>query len=364
MAFIDKFLNKEKTSQMSLTSPREVFNNILRQTSGSTAVRELKYDIFYQTFAFKGVVEGVGTSTLVANVAQAIAQLGLTVLVIDTSMLSPVQDILLNTSANTELDNTTDEKLDWFDMPYTKKSVLHLSKLNGNISVLSFKGKKHTVIDMLSTTDSSSLVDIALTQLHNKFDIILIDLSHELTSVATACMQQAQQVIQVWNDSPIVLGNLENFITNSVTLSCPLDKMRHVVFSKISKDIMGNMDEVVKQYRLKNIARNYISEEVALQVAAGKSLWTVASSDKMIEAYNDCVIDVVCHILNIKKDDEPKGTITSNDITDGKVEGTLTKKLKDKAEEEDVSGIEILTEIPESDSSNSLKEITGNKNDG
>lgn len=363
MAFLDKFINKEKTSQMSITSPKEVLNEILRQASGSTAVRDLKYDIFYQIFAFKGVVEGIGTSTLVANVAQAIAQTGLTVLVIDTSMLSPVQDILLNTSVNSEVDNTTDERLDWFDMPYTKKSVLHISKLNGNISVLSFKGKKHTVIDMLSTTDSISLVDIALTQLHNKFDIILIDMTHELTSVATACLQQAQQVIQVWNDSPTALGNLEGFITNSVTLSCPLDKMRHVVFSKMSKDIIGNLDEVIKQYRLKSIAKNYVSEEVALQLVAGKSLWTLPSSDNMIKVYNDCVADIVCHILNIRSDDEPKGTITSNDITDGKVDGTLTKKMREEAEES-AGGIEILAEIPEPDGSNSLKEITGNKNDG
>ena len=53
--------------------------------------------MFYQIFAFKGVADGVGTSTLVANVALALADLGLTVLVMDTSMLHPVQDILLKT---------------------------------------------------------------------------------------------------------------------------------------------------------------------------------------------------------------------------------------------------------------------------
>lgn len=360
MAFFEKFINKDKTSQMSITSPREVLNNVLKQTSGSASIRELKYDIFYQIFAFKGIAEGIGTSTLVANTALAIAQLGLTVLVIDTSILNPVQDILLNTSMNSELNNTTEEKLDWFDMPYTKKSVLHISKLNGSISVLSFKGKKHTVVDMLSTTDSSTLVDIALTQLHNKFDIILIDMTHELTSIATACLQQAQQVIQVWNDSPSVLGNLENFVTNSVTLSCPLDKMRHVVYSKLSKEVIGNLDSVLQQYRLINIAKNYVSEEIALQLVTGKTLWNLASTDEMVIDYNNCIVDICCHILNISNEDEPKGTITSNDIMEGKVDGTLTKKMRD--EQEAMEGIEILTEIPEAE--NSLKEITGNKNDG
>jgi hypothetical protein len=36
------------------------------------------------------------------------------------------------------------------------------------------------------------------------------------------------------------------------------------------------------------------------------------------------------HILNVSLDEnEPKGTITSNDIMDGKVEGTYHKELKD-----------------------------------
>ena len=35
-----------------------------------------------------------------------------------------------------------------------------------------------------------------------------------------------------------VLANLENFISNSITISCPLDKMRSVVYSRIVKDAL------------------------------------------------------------------------------------------------------------------------------
>lgn len=350
MSLLDKFIDKEKAAKATIKDPRELFNNILRQTSGSAFTRELKYNIFYTTIAFRGIVDGVGTSTLVANTALALAKLGLTVCVIDTSVLAPVQDVLLKTNESVDTEDDGQEHLDWFDMPYTRKSVLHISGLNKNISVLSFKGKKHGVIDMLSTNDSATLVDIALTELHNKFDLILIDCCHELTDVNTACIQQAQQVIQVWNDTPVVMASLENFITNSIVLSCPLDKMRNVVYSRIVKDAIGNMDSVLAQYRFKCIARNYFSKELAMLIVTGKTLWQAESTDEDVIAYTESIIAITCHILNIRDDDEEetRGAVTSNDIMEGKVEGTLHKALKDANEEFEKEHPEVTIQRPSS----------------
>ena len=330
MRFFDKFLDSEKTAKVTIKDPKKVFEEVLRQTSGSSYTRDIKYNIYYQIIAFYGVVDGIGTSTLVANTALAIAETGLTVCVIDTSMLAPSQDVLLNTeTAELEEDGQT-EHLDWFDLPYTKKSPLHISKYSKNISVLSFKGKRRTVVDFLSTNDNSTLVDIALATLHSKFDIILIDCCHEMSAVNTACLQQAQQVIQVWNDSPSVVANLEGYITNAITLSCPLDKMRYVVANRMSKDAMGSLNELAKQYRCKILATNYLSEELYLNNVIGKKLFRCESTDELVAKYTECIIIIVCHILNIDLDSEskPKGTITSNDIMEGKVDGTYHKELK------------------------------------
>lgn len=331
MGFFDKFLDSEKTAKVTIKDPKKVFEEVLRQTSGSSYTRDIKYNIYYQIIAFYGVVDGIGTSTLVANTALAIAETGLTVCVIDTSMLAPSQDVLLNTeTAELEEDGQT-EHLDWFDLPYTKKSPLHISKYSKNISVLSFKGKRRTVVDFLSTNDNSTLVDIALATLHSKFDIILIDCCHEMSAVNTACLQQAQQVIQVWNDSPSVVANLEGYITNAITLSCPLDKMRYVVANRMSKDAMGSLNELAKQYRCKILATNYLSEELYLNNVIGKKLFRCESTDELVAKYTECIIIIVCHILNIDLDGEskPKGTITSNDIMEGKVDGTYHKELKE-----------------------------------
>lgn len=338
MGFFSK-LDNDKVKNIKLGDPRAIYNSILKGASGANVVRDLKYNIFYQIFAFKGIVEGVGTSTLVANTAIAIADLGLSVLVIDTSILNPVQDTLLKTKLE---DKDADKIKDWFDLPYTKFSVLHQSSINNKISVLSFYNR--TVIDALSTNDNNTLVDLALTEFHTKFDIILIDCCHELTSVNTASLQMSQQVIQVWNDTPTVLSCLDNFITNCVTLSCPMDKMRNVVYSKINREAMGSMDNLLKQYRFKKLTSFINSEACSLVLTIDKVLWQYASSNKDIEAYTNSIIDVVALILNIQElNNKSRGTITSNDIMEGKVDGTVTKKMLDK--DPDIEIVQVDEEV-------------------
>lgn len=342
------FGDNKKLSEMTIKNPREAFKDILKTTSGASITRELPYDIFYQVVAFRGVVDGLGTSTIVANTALAIAETNLTVCVIDTSILQPVQDILLHTNVE---DINEKDRLDWFDMPYTKKSPLHVSRLNGNISVLSFAGKKRGVVDILSTNDATQLVDIALAELHNKFDVILIDSCHEMTSVNIAAIQQAQHIIQVWGDTPQVTRNIDNFITNCVTLSIPLDKMRYVITNKVTPDLIGaNSDEIINQYRLKKLASMRCSNKIQYITAMGKQLWQLESTEPEVAEFTDMIIEVACHILNVKRGDEAKGSFTANDVDEGKVKGTL--RYKNKQKENDMPP--IIRSLEEADNSLNL----------
>lgn len=319
--------DKEKTSSITVKSPREIFTDMLKVTSGVRYARNTEFDIFYQIVAFKGIQDGVGTSTIVANTALAIAKLGLTVCVIDSSVLNPVQDVLLKTNwKDVEMKN----RKDWFDIMYTDDSVLHQSKLSGNISVLSFKGKKRDITDLMGTQDTDLLVETALSILHNKFDIILIDCCQETTQINAACIQQAQKVIQVWSDTPHIISNIDMWITNNVILSCPLDKMRYVIISKFVNDIHCDFKGMLSQYRFTQLASCCLSVDIARVNAIGKELWGYASDNEDIIEFNNCIIDVVCHLLNIEDSkDEHRGTFTSNDIDEGKVEGTLHKKMID-----------------------------------
>lgn len=337
--------DKDKTSNLTVKSPRDIFTDILKVTSGSKYSRDIGFDIFYQVVAFKGITDGVGTSTIVANTAIALSKVGLSVCVIDSSVLNPVQDVLLKTNWR---DVDPKNRKDWFDIMYTEESVLHQSKISTNISVLSFKGKKRDITDIMGTKDSDLLVETALSVLHNKFDIILIDCCQETTQINAGCIQQAQKVIQVWSDTPHIISNIDMWVTNNVILSCPLDKMRYVVISKFVNDIHCDFLGMLSQYRFTQLASCCLSIDIARVNAIGKELWGYPSDSKDIIEFNNCIVDIVCHLLNIGVDEElPTGTFTSNDIVDGKVSGTLHEKLLKK----DENNAEIYTTLEDSDKS-------------
>lgn len=328
MGFFDKFLSKEKTQDITVKSPYEIFTDMLKVTSGSDYSRDIKYDIFYRIIAFKGVCDGVGVSTLVSNVAVVLAELGLTVCVIDSSILTPAQDVLLKTNWQ---EKEMKHRLDWFDMMFTNNSVLNQSKRNKNISVLSFKGKDRDITDMVGTKDNEELVTTAIVELENKFDVILIDCCQEATRINTACLQQAKKVIQVWSDSPHIISNIQQSITNNIIMSCPLDKMRYVVLSKYVGDIQGvDFESILKKHKLVKLGGCKLSMDVARANAMGKCIWNYTSDSADITEFNECVISIVKHLLNILDENDAKGTITSNDISDGNVEGTLTKKYVER----------------------------------
>lgn len=300
--------NKEKFSQARIGDPRKLFTNLLNDLSGETAKRELKYHILYNIFAFRGICDGLGTSTIVANTALAVAELGLTVCVVDTSILNPVQDIYLGT------DREADAK-DWFDMPYASDGYLHQSKFHKNISVLSFANRDRIILDAIGIKDSSSLVSLMVTTLLSKFDIILIDCCSELTEINTACLQQAHRVFQIWNDSYAVLSNLDRFITNNTILTCPLDKMRDVILSK--KDALsygGKIDDLLEKFKLNLVGFSNLSLEIASIMNQGKLPFDAATRDKDVEIFSTCILAIVNKICRIDDVDTKKETVTSEDL--------------------------------------------------
>lgn len=339
------FDGKSKMSNVVIKTPRDIFIDLLKTSSGTAFTRDVKFDIFYQIIAFQGAVDGVGCSTIVANTALALARLGLNVCVIDTSFRAPCQDILLKTNfRNVE----KKDRVDWMDMYRSSKNVLNISKLDSKIGVLSFQDR--TVIDLLSSNDNTEMVTLALEQLHSKFDMILIDVSQEPSAVATACLQECHKLIQIWSDAPHVLDNVKPYVINNTILSVPMDKMRNVVTSKTVDDIPVDWDSIMKQYGFNHLAHVGLSLDIARIIATGEQPFNYPSKSEDVQEFNDCIADIVCNLLNITTDEEkdkPKGTISSNDIADGKVEGTLTKKLKERDEELP----EIYTTLEEADDS-------------
>lgn len=320
-------VKKEEIENIAVKTPKDLFIDGLKSASGSAYSRKIDYNIFYKIVAFQGVKDGVGCSTIVANTAFALAKLGITVCVVDTSILSPCQNVLLNTDYKKDRDKT-DGAVDWFDIFNSTRNVVTVSKYDSKIGVLAFNDR--TIIDLLSSSDNSDMVECALTQLNTKYDIILVDVCHEQTAIATSCMQQAHKVIQVWSDSIHLLDNSRHNLKNNMILSVPLDKMLDVITSMTVDDIPTNWDEVLKPYKLRRVAHVGMSKDIARLNARGKMIFDYASSSEDVQEFNDCIADIVCILLNISNDNRTYGKLTVEQITNGEVEGTVSKKFSDR----------------------------------
>ena len=310
-----------KLRDLTLKSPRDILLAGLHTASGRGRIRDKKFDVFYQIIGFQGVVDGLGCSTIVANTALALAHLGLTVCVVDTSMLSPSQDYLLKTN---RVNGTSSDKLvDWFSMPISSKTAVAISSINKDVGVLSFKGR--TIIDMLSGSDDESLVDFAIHELKRKYDVILFDICKETTQVVAGAIHSCQKIIQVWGDSPHELRSVESFLKNNLTLCCPMDKMKNVITSKTVDDIKTPWGTLMKRYGFNHIGHVGLSDDIARVNVIGKPLFNYTSSSEAIQEFNDCIGDIVCHLLGIDIEGNPTGSITTEDIMTGNVDSTLNK---------------------------------------
>lgn len=316
--------------EYSPTNPTDILTNIFRTMSGDTLSRTLRYNIFYKIVAFKGVKDGLGCSTIVANTALALAKAGINVCVVDTSILNPCQNDLLHTNY---MDINERKQEDWFTLGHTEKTVLNQSRLNSRISVLAFKNR--TIVDLASTLDSDALVSLAYSQLATKFDIILVDVCAETSNICMASMQYAHKIIQVWSNAPHVMKNVDEFIKNTSIMSIPLNKMRYVITSMTVDDISMDWKNVLNQYKFKHLAHVGMSLEIARILATGKMMYEFASNSKDVQEFNECILDIVAHLVLPTKDiKEVKMTDLDNmGISDGRLSGVFLREHADTSKD-------------------------------
>lgn len=359
-ANIENKLQNSRFRDMHLKSAGEIMVDIYKSTSGTSEVRKNNFNIFYNIIAFKGVKDGVGVSTLVANTAYALAKEGLTVCVIDTSIKAPSQDYLLKTDYKK---NKGGKVYDWFDLPFTRESVVNKSKVHGNITVLSFTNR--TIVDLASLNDNATLVDIAIEKLQNKYDIILIDVCDEPSAVANACMLRAGRIFQVWGGgSQPEINAINNFVTSQLACCIPLDKMKFVITSNTVDDVTTEWETLLKKYKFKHIAHVGKSIDIARMIATEKMVYGEVTTNEDIQEFTECIKDICEKILGVKfnedgtiQESKVRGNLTVEQISNGEVEGTLTAKLEKR--EKEVT--EFESNLINNDTQTALAEMSGKK---
>lgn len=324
------------TGKGGFVKPTDVLEKLMQTASGAEIERTARYSIFHQIVGFKGVKDGVGCSTIVANTALALARLGVSVCVVDTSIMYPSQDILLKTNYQDKINNDKEnEILDWFAMGITQESVLNTSTINRKVSVLSFQNR--TLTDLLGMRDSADLVHLAFAQLTTRFDVILVDLSGEPSKIAMTAMQLSQKVLQVWNNDETVLRSVERFLTNNAIMTCSKDKMRYVIINMDHRDVPTNWGDLLKKYDLRELTRCPRSMEISRMCVAGTTLFNAATTNYDVQLFNDSIMAIVCHILDIDPETGKRREYSVDSIIEGRNSEELQEKYKQAADYPELS---------------------------
>lgn len=298
---------------------------ILQGVSGATETPKVKYKIFNKIIGFKGVVDGVGCSSVVASIAIELANRGLNVCVVDTSILYPAQRHYLKTS------ELVGKKKDWFDLGFNEDNtgIFKYSRF-GNIAVLGFEGRD--INTFVSNYDKEVVVKSAFNVLEPLYDILLVDICSEVTNITTACGIYCHEVYQVCSDEMVCLANFDQHIKNMSMRCCNGGKMRNVILNKCIVNDESKWGELLKKYNFEAVATIPFSLEYYQKQCLGIPLYKIINVDEDVDEMRVELAKVCDRILNIKKEVAKEPT-------------RKEKKPKKIKQEQDGEGVEVLDGI-------------------
>ena len=266
-----------------------LLSNLLGTLSGNNNLKVSEQLLFDKVIGFKSIVPGCGASTVLQNVAIALSEnTKFNICVLDTNFLYPVQYPLLST---VELKDKDPDVLDFSgDL---SKIVRNTSYSNINVAQL----ENRSIIDMLSGKDTEAGITKLIANLKSYFDIILIDLSYELTNTCIYSAIKCNKIIQVADTSLKCLYYIKKSINTMVTLGVPLAKCNKVVLNKELQNVVLGVDTALSEAGLDIIARIPLSMDIAIYCASGKRIYGAMSKEKGISAFNIAVDSILNTII-------------------------------------------------------------------
>lgn len=299
-------------------------SKLLGELSGSAGLKVSEQLLFDKVIGFKGLVPGCGTSTIVQNVAVALSETtNLDICVLDTNFLYPTQYPLLV--------NTDDEKRKDFLNYAGDLSTITVPTNCRNTYLISLNDRG--IVDMLSSKDSEDVLDKVIGALKTSFDVILIDLSYELTNINTHAAIKCNRIINVADQSIKLTYNLRKSLNTMATLAIPMAKANRVIINKVLPDVVTNTKSVFEQADMKVLGEIPFSMEIAKAGVSGKKIWTTFSSNYDIAKFSDVIDTLIDEV--IQKTPLNGKYFTKADVLD---------ETKDKVEELDEIETETVVE--------------------
>lgn len=186
-------------------------DNLLKELAGSKG--KYKPKVIDNVMVFLGAAGGVGTSTLVANLAYTLSTKGLTVLIIDLNIMYPVQHNFFRIKQRID-------KADLVSFLLGRNSIGEsIDNTAGNISLM--VAHNRTLIDSINCDSEicSKNMEEGLDRLRELFDVILIDCPMDLQhDVVNTVLYKADSIYLVWDENIACIGNTERLRRN-MTLS-------------------------------------------------------------------------------------------------------------------------------------------------
>ena len=268
-------------------------NDLISTLSGQNAADVNTKLLFNSVIGFRGIVEGVGCSTIVADLAHAFSdRTGKSVCVVDTSILYPTQYALLCNPFSSDVKASLK---DWFSSEVSIPERIIDTKYK-RVSLLGCYNRR--LADAFSSSDTTKLAEDTFDRLKELFDVVLVDLSHEWSQIAMTSAIQCNKIYNVVDLSPRCINNLPQSLNNLASSAVPFSKFRSTIINKYSVRGVLGIDDVIKKHHLEVVSTIPFSEEVFVLGTQNRSCWAVSSLNYELERYNEELDKILCSIVN------------------------------------------------------------------
>lgn len=268
-----------------------LLSKLLGAVSGNNGLVVSEQLLFDKVIGFKGVTNGVGTSTVVQNVAYAISQnTNYSVCVLDTNFLAPsLYPMMVDASEPKNpkdyLEFTGDLQELVVNTKYRNVYLLHL--------------QNRGILDMMSNKDNELTIEKVIGALKSYYDIVLIDLSQELTNTSTISAIKCNKIYLVCDLALKTTYNLRKTLNTMSILAIPTTKVTKVILNKTIPDVSTNLHTLFKESGLTEMCNIPMSQDIATLGISGQHIWTQQGTSKDIISFSNSINAVMKDIIQV-----------------------------------------------------------------
>ncbi len=268
-----------------------LLSKVLSTISGNNDLKVSEQLLFDKVIGFKSIVPGCGASTILQNVAIALSEsTKFNICVLDTNYLYPIQYPLL---CSKDI-NEKEKEPDILDFAGDMSQIVRNTSYP-NIYIAQLENR--TVVDMLSGKDNAEGITKLMANLKTYFDIILVDLCHEMTNVNIYSAIKCNKIFHVADTSLKCLYYIKKAINTTVTLGVPLAKCNKVIVNKVLNNVDLGIESTLNEAGLEIIGGIPISHEIAVFCASGARIYGGMSKDKGVTEFNKVVNIILNNIV-------------------------------------------------------------------